>query len=125
MSFNDQSLLAGDPTFQARVKVALTQVCLAVIGETVTPNDEGGVPIQLHVARMRFSAQVLNAIYSGNWAQTFAIGVATDATTIAAVTQNGSIALTPSNVAAQGLLATDGDLFNAIVAQFNSYLTLV
>lgn len=121
MALADQALLAADPTFQSRVKEALAQTCFNIVSEAVTQSN-----LQLHISRARLAAQILNNLSGGtpNWSQTFAIGVATDATTIAAALAQAGGPLTATNTAAAAASIPDTDISNAISAQFNAYLTL-
>jgi hypothetical protein len=121
MSLADQAVLSTDATFTSRVKEALAQTCINIISEAVTISS-----LQLHLSRARLAAQILNNLNGGsvNWAQTFAITVATDSATISTATANSTVVLTTANVAAQAALVTDTEILNAVSAQFNAFLTL-
>lgn len=111
-SRNDSATLAGDVTFQNRVKESLIAACIAIANE--------GIAIAFHRERARYATSILNA--PNGFATLFANSVATDASVLTDATQAGTVVLTGANVAAQAALATDAHIDAAISAQFNSFV---
>lgn len=117
-SFSDAAILAGDPTFQARVGASLFTNCQNIGSE--------GYTIPFHRERATFVVQIFNTPLNAQGVNPFSIifanTVATDTSVLADATQAGTVVLTTSNRAAQAALVTDAHISNAISAQFNSYI---
>jgi hypothetical protein len=118
-SFSDASILAGDPTFQARVGAGLLTFAQVVATESPTT-------VPFHRERDTLAVQIftapLNAQGINPYSFLFANSVASDANVLADATQSGTVVLTAANRAAQAALVTDIHISNAIAAQFNSYV---
>ncbi len=110
-SFNDMQVLSVNPSFVSRVQMALTLFCTVVGSEAWT--------VAFHRERQTFAASVLSN--PSLYAPLVAGIVAVNLTVANEATQNGTVALTPANVSAQQLLIVDGDISNAIAAQFNTF----
>jgi len=121
-SFSDQSFLSQDAVFLTRVKEALAQTCINVVGEAITLAN-----LQIHISRARLATQILLNISGGtpNWPQIFAVSVATDAAVSGAASTQAGGPLTSANTPAAAAAVTDAQISNAISGQFNSFLTLV
>jgi hypothetical protein len=117
-SFSDSSILAGDPTFQARVGAALFTFCQVVATE--------GWTVAFHRERSGFVNQIftttLNSQGINPWVFQFANTVASDATVLSDATAAGTVVLTTGNRATQQALVTDQHISNAVASQFNSYI---
>lgn len=121
MAFSDAAVLAGDPTFQARVGASLFTFAQVVATE--------GWTVPFHKERATFSAQIftttLNAQGINPWIFQFANTVATDTSVLSDATQANTVPLTTTNRAAQAALVTDTHISNAVASQFNSYISSI
>lgn len=117
----DQQTLAADPTFQNRVRQALIVYCQVITSETVT-GLTGTVPISYHIKRANFCASIMAA--PDSFKQLFSDAAAINATILNEATQNGTVPLTGTNVAAQAAKILDPDLNNAVSSMFNQFLTV-
>lgn len=117
-SFNDASVLAGDPAFQGRVGAGLMTYAQVVGTE--------GWTVAFHRERATFANQIFNATLNAQginpYFAIFANSVASDATVLADATAAGTVPITVANRATQAFLVTDAHISNAIAAQFNSYI---
>ena len=109
-SRNDMNLLQADATFTSRVRSSLVAACVAIT------NEAHGADWRERQTR---AVTVLNG--PDAFKALYATTAATDANVIADATQNGTVVLTPANVAAQAALVTDAHIDNAISGQFNSF----
>ncbi|SRR6266852_1591358 len=111
-NYNDQQLLASDPTFQNRVRQSLIAACLAIKSESSTT-------VAFHRERETFLVAVMNQ------PDIFKImitnSVATNANVISDATVVGATPLTSGNVATQAALVTDPHIDTAISSNFNSF----
>lgn len=110
-NYSDQQILAGDVTYQNRVRQALLKACYTIKNEAVT--------VAFHRERETMAIAMVNQpdTFKILFAQTTAI----DAAVIADATVGGTVPLTTGNVAAQAALVTDAHLDAAIAAQFNTF----
>ena len=117
-NLTDQSILAGDPTFQARVREAVIATCFQIVNESITAGT-----LSAHLKRANFAVQTLTNILNNPtlYSVFFANCVATDATTIAAATASGTIPLTTGNVAAQAATIPDVDITAALASQWGAF----
>ena len=111
-SRSDQQFLAGDSTFQNRVRQSLVAACIAI-------SSEGWAVPTLHQQRMRQVVAVMNA--PDTYKLMYTIAAATDASVIADATQAGTVVLTIGNATAQAALVTDAHIDNAVSAMFNAF----
>lgn len=110
-SYSDQQFLAGDATFQNRVRQSLITACQSIKSEAVT--------VAFHRERETFLVAVTNQ--PDLYKLIFAQAAATNASVIADATQAGTVVLTGANVAAQAALVTDAHIDTAISSDFNSF----
>ena len=110
-SYNDSYILSTDTTFQNRVRSALIHECVLI--------EKEGWDVPFHQERETFAAQAMNS--PDTYKTIFANSIATDINVLDDATQGGTVVLTPSNVAAQAALVADGDISNAVTAQFNTF----
>jgi hypothetical protein len=110
-SRSDQAFLAGDATFQNRVRQSVVAACIAISSE--------GWAVLFHKTRARQCQNVL--INPDFFKLQYSIAVATDPSVISDATQNGTVALTVNNALAQGGLVTDAHIDAAVSGQFNSF----
>lgn len=111
-SYNDMAVLAGDSTFQNRVRSAMIAGAVSVIAENKST-------VVFHRERETYAVQALNSPEA--YKILFANAVATDPTVIADATAGGTVALTSGNVATQQALVTDAHILAALSASFNSF----
>ena len=114
-NLSDQQFLAADPTFRLRVLESVIRVCFNVGSEATT--------VAYHYKRLAFASQTLANILANpsQYAVFFAQCVATDTTVLNDATVSGATPLTGANVAAQAALVADGDISNALSAQYNTF----
>ena len=114
-NLNDQQILAADPTFRSRVLESMLRVCFNVGSEAVT--------VAYHFKRLAFASQTLANVLANpaQYAIFFAQCVATDTTCLNDATASGATPLTTGNVATQAALIADGDISNALSAQYNTF----
>ena len=111
VSYSDKKFLAGDTTFQDRVRQSLIAACVSIKNEAVTT--------AFHRERETFLVAVINQ--PDTYKVLFAQSVANDASVISDATAAGTVALTSGNVATQAALVTDAHIDTAIASQFNSF----
>ena len=111
-SYSDQQFLAGDATFQNRVRQSL-------IAAVVQIQSESGDTVVYHRERTTFCVQIM--AQPDNYKVIFSQAVATNASVIGDATQAGTVVLSSSNVAAQAALVTDAHIDAAISGQFNAF----
>ena len=110
-SYSDKQFLAGDATFQNRVRQSLVAACVSIQAE--------GYGIGSHRERDTFCTAVMNA--PDSFKLLVAISAANDANVISDATAAGTVVLTSGNVAAQAALVTDAHIDTAISSQINSF----
>jgi hypothetical protein len=111
-SYSDKQILSSDITFQNRVRQAMIAACVNIKSESPTT-------VPFHRERETFLVACMNA--PDSYKVLFAMNVANDANVIADATQNGTVVLTGTNVAAQAALVTDTHIDTAVSSEFNSY----
>jgi hypothetical protein len=111
-NYNDQQILAGDPTFQNRVRQSLIFYCTTVSAESPTT-------VPFHRERGTFAVAVMNQpdVYKVIISQAVAI----NGSVIGDATVAGATPLTSGNVAAQAALVTDAHIDAVIALIFNSF----
>lgn len=110
-NYNDMQLLANDPTFRDRVKMALVAGCTTIKNEPVTT--------AFHRERETFVVACINS--PDTYKILFANAAASDATCVADATVNGTVPLTSGNVGTQQALVTDAHMLSAMAAAFNTF----
>lgn|SRR5262245_19636523 len=111
-NYNDQQILAADPTFQLRVRQSLVKTCLFV-------KDQDPKNTPYYRERETFAAAVMNS--PDSYKELVAVSVATASQIMNAATTNGTIPLTTGNVAAQQALVPDATIDTAIQQGYNTF----
>lgn len=111
MALLDQALLANDPTFLLRVRVAAIGAAVSISNESTTTAN--------HPQRDQLAVNVLTQ--PDNYKVMFAAAIATQSSVINDATQNGTVTLNSTNTPAQGALVTDTDINNAVASVWNSF----
>jgi uncharacterized protein (DUF2252 family) len=114
VALNDSYVLGSNATFQGRVQAQMLAACVAIASE--------GAAVVNHPARLQLVHAILGSPTSlQNYAQMFALSVATDATVISDATSANTVSLTTANVATQQGLVTDAHISNAVSGQWNAF----
>lgn len=115
MPRSDSFILGGTSTmFQQRVEMSLLSACININSE--------GIAVNNHSARLALVHSILaSPAQLQNYAQMFALTVATDASVLADATQNSTVVLSSVNVSTQQALVTDAHIDTAVSGQFNAY----
>lgn len=114
-NYSDQQILAGDPTFQNRVRQSMLTACISIVSASFGAAGEGG----FHRERQVFAVGCTNS--PDTYKLLFAQSVATNASVIGDATVAGTVPLTSGNVAAQAALVTDAHIDVAVSSNFNSF----
>lgn len=110
-NYSDKQILAGDATFQNRVRQSLLAACTSIKNEDTTT--------AFHRERETFLVGVINQ--PDTYKVLFAQVVAGDALVIGDATVAGATPLTSGNVATQAVLVTDPHIDTAVSSSFNSF----
>lgn len=110
-TLSDKYLLSNEPAFTSRVRASIIAAAVAISNE--------GSGVTNHTSRDAIAVNVLTS--PDAWKSYFSAAVAVDTTVASQATTTGTVALTTSNVAAQGALVTDVAINNAVSAAWNSF----
>ena len=114
MALNDSKFLGTDLGFMGRVQASLLAACVAIANE--------GTGVNNHRDRLQLVHSVLsNPTNLTNYAQLFALSVATDSTAVSQVTAAGTVPLDATNVITRQSLVTDATITSTVSAHFNAY----
>jgi hypothetical protein len=109
-NYNDQQLLAGDATFQSRVRQSMINACVGFA------NAQSGTYWR---ERQTYAVGVMGA--PDSYKVIFSQMVAANSAVIGDATVGGTVPLTSGNVATQAALVTDGHIDATITSNFNSF----
>jgi hypothetical protein len=111
-SLNDESVLANDPVFLARVRQS-------IITQAVNISSDGLTTPAINAERHRQVVSILTS--PDSWKVLFAQTIVTQSTVINPATVNGTVAITLANAPAQGALVSDTVINTTVAAVFNSF----
>lgn len=113
VQFTDMDALRQDAVFKTRTRAAMIQGSIAI------GNEDPRTTTGSHLARVRYTAQIMNN--PDAFAQLFVDAIVTDNGVINAATSNGTISITGANAAARAAVVTDAQISTALANVFNAF----